>query len=98
MLDSNHQKKKKSCTLLCRALRGTMKHFSARFDRGSMMRTQGDRRCSIVRSSTSWVTEQRVGAELADIWLCNDTPRREMLSSPNKRIESVDVVETTPRC
>ena len=63
-----------------------------------MMPTQGERRCSMVRSPTSWVTEQRMGAELADSWLCNDTPGREVLSSPKQSLESVDVVETTPRC
>ena len=49
-----------------------MKHFLARFDRGSMMRTQGERRCNIVLSPASWVTEQILGHELADIWLCNE--------------------------
>ena len=52
-----------------------MKHFLARFDRGSMMRTQGERRCNIVQSPASWVTEQRVGHELADTWLCNENTR-----------------------
>ena len=52
-----------------------MKHFLARFDRGSMMRTQGERRCNIVLSPASWVTEQRVGDELADSWLCNENIR-----------------------
>ena len=42
---------------------------------------------TIVQYPASWVTEQRVGDELADSWLCNDTSGRERLSSP-KQLQS----------